>query len=301
MNKDYYNILDIEKSASQDEIKKAFRKKAHTYHPDKKDGDEAKFKEANEAYQVLSNEQKRQQYDQFGSAGSGAGGFGGQGGQGFGGFDFSGFQQGGAGGQQFNFEDLDDIMGSFFGGGFQRKRRGRDIQLSLRISFRESIYGVDKTVSIPDLKDGQDNNSNKQVQVTIPAGIENGQRLKVPGYGEQLSEGQAGNLLLQMIVEPHENFKREGRHITMALDVKLTDAINGAKYEIKDLDDKKLKVKIPAGLEVGQILRVKGKGVQGGTFNKGDLYIRTNIIIPKAGALSKDAKKAIEILEKEGF
>jgi DnaJ-class molecular chaperone len=131
-------------------------------------------------------------------------------------------------------------MGSFFGGGFQRKRRGRDIQLSLRISFRESIYGVDKTVSIPDLKDGQDNNSNKQVQVTIPAGIENGQRLKVPGYGEQLSEGQAGNLLLQMIVDTHEMFKREGRHITTALDVKLTDAINGSKFEITDLNDKKI-------------------------------------------------------------
>ena len=121
MSQDYYQLLGVERGASKDEIKKAFRKKAQQYHPDKADGDEAKFKEVNEAYTVLSDDKKRQQYDTFGSAG--ANGMGGGGGGGFGGFDFSGFQQGG--GMEF---DMGDIFGDMFGGGGgRRSQRGSDI------------------------------------------------------------------------------------------------------------------------------------------------------------------------------
>ncbi|MFT6829576.1 MAG: molecular chaperone DnaJ [Candidatus Paceibacteria bacterium] len=153
MSKDYYKILDADKSATQDEIKKAFRKIAHKYHPDKKTGDEAKFKEANEAYQVLSDEKKRAQYDQFGSAGPNP--FGEQqqgGGQGFGGFDFSGFQQqGGAGG--FDFGDID--LGDIFGGGGRRrsrKRRGNDMQMRMEIEFTEAAFGMKKTINVDHAK-----------------------------------------------------------------------------------------------------------------------------------------------------
>jgi molecular chaperone DnaJ len=148
MSKDYYNILGVEKNASKDEMKKAFHKLAHKYHPDKNKGDDSKFKEVNEAYQTLSDDQKRAQYDQFGSAGRQFN-QGGQGaGQGFGGFDFSGFQNGGV---EFDMGDLGDIFGDFFGGGGrgrQQVRRGRDISTEIHITFFESIFGVKKKILI---------------------------------------------------------------------------------------------------------------------------------------------------------
>jgi molecular chaperone DnaJ len=144
MSKDYYKTLGIDKTATADEIKKAFRKVAHKYHPDKQTGDEVKFKEANEAYQTLSNEQKRSQYDRFGSSGQNMGGAGG--GQGFGGFDFSGFQQGGQGG--FDFGDID--LGDIFGGGRQSRhqRRGNDMQMRIDIEFVEAVFGIKKTINV---------------------------------------------------------------------------------------------------------------------------------------------------------
>ena len=290
MSKDYYNILGVSKDASKDEIKKAFRTLAHQYHTDKKEGDEKKFKEVNEAYQVLSDDQKRAQYDQFGSAGPGGAGFGGQG---FGGFDFSGFQQG-------NFEgvDIDEIFGSFFGGGFRRVKRGRDLRMSLSITFKESVYGVTKTIKVPDVADPGDKEKERTVEVQIPAGIEHGQQMKVAGYGEVITDGEPGNLYLQIVVESHEVFRRNGNNIVMDLDVKLTDAIEGAQYDIETLEGKK-KIKIPTGLESGAVLKLRGLGVQGGMFHKGDLLIKTHIQIPKK--LSKEAKKAVEQLKKEGY
>src|SRR3989338_1509647 len=144
MSKDYYGVLGVNKEASKDEIKKAFYKLAHKYHPDKKDGDEAKFKEVNEAYQVLSDEDKRSKYDQFGSAD--AQGFGGSQ-SGFEGFDFSGFQNGGA---DFDFGNLNDIFSDFFGGGGGRTqaRRGRDISTEIQISFSDAIFGTNRKILI---------------------------------------------------------------------------------------------------------------------------------------------------------
>jgi len=143
MSKDYYTILGIEKGASKDDIKKAFRKLAHQYHPDKQGGNEAKFKEINEAYQILSDDQKRAEYDTYGSTFNG--GAGPQGG--FGGFDFSGFQQGfGQGGVEF---DLGDIFGDFFGGGGRTKvKRGRDISIDLEIPFSEAVFGTERKILI---------------------------------------------------------------------------------------------------------------------------------------------------------
>ncbi|MBP7007137.1 MAG: DnaJ domain-containing protein, partial [Candidatus Pacebacteria bacterium] len=152
MKKDYYEILGVNKGASKDEIKKAFYKLAHKYHPDKKEGDEKKFKEVNEAYQVLSDDSKRSKYDQFGSGFENMGGFQGGGQQGgfggFEGFDFGGFQNGGA---DFDFGNLNDIFSDFFGGGMgggQQTKRGRDISTELQISFEDSIFGVTRKVLI---------------------------------------------------------------------------------------------------------------------------------------------------------
>lgn len=142
MSKDYYTILGVEKGASKDDIKKAFRKLAHQYHPDKQGGDEARFKEIGEAYSILSDEKKRAEYDSYGKTFSGAGG---AGGFDFGGFDFSNFAQGGfrQGGVEF---DLGDMFGDLFGAGRDRSRRGRDISIDIELSFKEAIFGVERRV-----------------------------------------------------------------------------------------------------------------------------------------------------------
>jgi DnaJ-class molecular chaperone len=306
MAKDYYKILGVDKKANEADIKKAFRTLAHKYHPDKKGGDDAKFKEVNEAYQVLSNPQKRAQYDQFGSAGPGAG-FGGQGGfqGGFGGFNWEDImrqaqQQGGGfgGGQQFDFEDLGDIFSAFGFGGGPRTPRGRNIAVSVKLSFKESVYGCEKKISIPDIKDGKDLNKNKDITVSIPAGVEHGQTLRIDGYGEQMTNGNPGKLLITVYVEPHKTLRRDGNNLVMNLEVKLTDALLGADYTVESLDGKE-KVKIPSGLQSGDILKIKGKGVKGGMWSTGDLLVVTSVTIPKK--LSKKAQSAIEILQKEGL
>ncbi len=362
MSKDYYKTLGVEKNATPDEIKKAFRKIAHKYHPDKKDGDEKKFKEANEAYQVLSNDKKRAQYDQFGSAGPGGAygsgpgaGFGG--GQGFGGFDFSGFQNG----QGFDFGDIDlgDLFGGGFGGGRRsRQRRGSDLQVRMNLEFTEAVFGVKKSVPIEhtiecDDCDGSgaekdspmetcpECNGQGQVQTrmmgifatvtecptcrgkgkvpknkckkckgagvrrekeivefTIPAGIRNGDTLRISGKGEAIQGGQAGDLFVQIAVKPHKTFSRKNLDLLVNHDITISDAVLGATHSIEMLDGKKLEFKIPSGTAHGTTLRVSGKGIE--TSNgTGNLLITIGIRIPKK--LSKEAKKAIETLQSEGY
>ena len=196
MAEDYYKTLGINKGASKDEIKKAFYGLAHKYHPDKKGGNEAKFKEVNEAYQVLSDETKRSKYDQFGSGFENMGGNrSGQGG--FEGFDFSGAGGNGFGGVEFDFGNLNDIFSDFFGssgmGGFYtRTPRGRDLQTEIQISLVDSILGVEKKIII---------NSHGEVTAKIPAGIHNGQTLKMAGHGEKIKNGKAGDLYIKITVK----------------------------------------------------------------------------------------------------
>ncbi len=293
MSKNYYEILGIQKDASKDEIKKAFRKQAHKYHPDKKDGDEAKFKEANEAYQTLSDDQKRAQYDRFGSAGpqfgGGQGGFGG--GQGFGGFDFSGFQQG-QGGVEF---DLGDIFGEMFGGGFGRQRRGQNIILTLKLTFKESIQGTKKKIKLPSQSSQADKDT---IEIEIPAGIDHGQKMKLQGYGAPIEGGQPGDLYLQFSVEQHPHLRKEGSHLFTDLRIKLSEALLGGKHSVPTVDGT-TKIKIPEGIQHGTVLRVRGEGVRGGMFNTGDLLVQVLIDMPDK--LSKDQKKLIEELQNMGI
>lgn len=253
MSKDYYNILGVSKSASKDEIKKAFHKLAHKHHPDKNGGDDSKFKEVNQAYQTLSDDQKRASYDQFGENGPQMGG---GGGQGFGGFDFSGFGQN-AGGFEF---DLGDMFGDMFGGGSRRSkaRRGADLQTSISLTFKESIFGVEKEIRVTKPSTcttckgdgakpgtavdtcGQCNghgvvkavqrtilgsiqttqtcpkcdgigkipktscdtcrgkgvvNQPRTIKITVPAGIQHGETLRLSGLGEAIKSGQSGDIV----------------------------------------------------------------------------------------------------------
>lgn len=302
--KDYYKTLGIDKSASKDDIKKAFRKLAHEHHPDKNKGNldaEKKFKEASEAYSVLSDDNKRKQYDMFGSVGGGnpntsnysAGqGFGGfDFGQGFGGFnngqgihfDFSNFGSG----QNVEF-DLGEIFGEFFGGR-KRARKGKNINVDLEISFKESIFGIEKEISV--------GGNRERLIVKIPSGIGNGQGLRISGKGES-GEGGSGDLIVRIWVGPHPNIKREDFHLVMNLSVKLSLALLGGIIEIETLDGK-IELKIPQGTTHGEILRVKGKGVPYGNNKRGDLLIVTHINMPKK--LSRQAEELIERLKNEGL
>lgn len=284
--KDYYKILGVERGASEEEIKKAFRKLAHAYHPDKSGGDEAKFKEASEAYAVLSDKKKRAQYDQFGSAGPGAAGFGG----GFNpndfGFDFSGF-----GTQGFDAGDLSDILSSIFGG--RRVRRGRDIAVDIELSFQDSVFGAERKVVINSKLVKQ-----KEVSINVPAGIDDGQMIRLSGMGETLEGGVPGDLYVKVHVRKHPYLRKEGYNLVMDLSIKLSEALLGSERTIGTLDGE-VTMKIPTGTKHGTILRIKGKGVPMGQNKRGDLYVRTMVEIPEK--LSKEQKKLVEELKKQGL
>lgn len=251
MSKDYYHTLGVSKSASQEEIKQAFRKLAHKHHPDKSGGDEAKFKEINEAYQILSDEKKRKQYDQFGSAAFENGGFGGAG-QGFGGFDFSGAS---------GFEDLGDIFGDIFGGGRrERTRRGGDIQIDAEITFRESVFGTEKTITL-----------NKPSSCERCGG--NGGE---PGTGMETCKTCGGSgieAVLQRTFFGNVQTKRTCAACQGGGEIakKTCTTCRGEGVERKS---RSFIVSIPAGVENGSVLRVRGEGefIKGG--KPGDLFVR---------------------------
>lgn len=291
MAKDYYKVLGVEKNASEEEVKKAYRKLAHQYHPDKKGGDEAKFKEVNEAYSVIGNKEKRSQYDAFGSAGpgfnAGAGGF--QGGfnpNDFG-FDFSTFTGG-----DFDSGDLGDILSSIFGGG-RRVRRGRDVAVDIELSFEESVFGTERKVVINSKLVKQ-----KEVHIRVPAGIDDGQMIRMSGMGETIENGMPGDLYVKVHVRKHPSLRKEGYNLVMDLTVSLSDALLGAEESLKTLDGT-ISLKIPAGTNTGTILRVKGKGVPQGANKRGDLYVRITVKLPEK--LSREQKKLVEELKNTGL
>lgn len=286
MSKDYYKILGIEKGASQEEIKKAFRKLAMKHHPDK-GGNETKFKEINEAYTVLSDEKKRAQYDQFGNADF-AGGFRNSS-QGFGGFDFSGFSNG----QGAEF-DIGDIFSQFFGGGFRRQRKGSNIRVDIDLDFKESVLGVKKKVSF--FKNRSDKKT--ELELKIPAGVDDGETLSVRGEGEPMEGGQPGDLYVVIHVKPHSKIKKQGIHLVQHLNISVSEAILGTKKEIETIDGK-LKIKIPAGSNTGDVLNVRGEGIKISEHRRGDMLVALKINIPDK--VSNKVKKMLEDLSQEGL
>ncbi len=359
--KDYYNVLGVDKRATADDIKKAFRKLAHKYHPDKGGTDEAKFKEITEAYSVLSDDKKRREYDTYGQAFAGGRGpsTGGQGNP-FGGFDFSGFQQGfGNGGVDFDFGD---IFGDIFSGGRRAQApRGRDISIDLEVSFKDAVFGTSRNVLISKVskctlcngsgaKVGTElekcttcNGSGKihetrnsilgqftsvrtcsecdgigkipkekcseckghgvkrreeEIKINIPAGIDNGEMIRMTGQGEAIKTGTAGDLYVKVHVKPHQTFRRDGANLIMHLPVKLTDSLLGTTVSIETLEGKTLEVKIPPMKRAEELLRVAGKGIPVDGA-RGDLIIRLEVALPHK--LSSKARKSLDDLKSEGL
>ncbi|MEK7151421.1 MAG: molecular chaperone DnaJ [Patescibacteria group bacterium] len=372
MSNDFYTTLGVPKSASQEEIKKAYRKLAHQHHPDKQHGDENKFKEINEAYQVLSDPNKRSQYDQFGfvpPGGFGSQGFGGPfgGAQGkHGGFD--GFGQGGpfGGAQGFDAEDLFDLFGSAFGGfgrsgsaGRSRERvGGEDIRINLNLNLHEVARGVAKKIELSKdvvcqecggsgaekgsgmidcsvcngrgevkevsasffgnitrvstcnvcrgigkvpknncrtCKGEGKKHSKKTIELDIPAGLRDGEALVVKGEGQAGFRGmRAGDLYLQIKIEPDKRFRRIDNDLVYELSVKITDALLGARIKVPTIDGEK-EIEVPAGVQSGEELKLSGLGIWG--RHKGDQIVKIKIEIPKK--LGGKAKKLVEELAKE--
>ena len=258
-NDDYYAALGVSKNATADEIKKAYRKLAIKYHPDRNPGNkqaEEKFKKVSIAYDVLSDPEKRKNYDQFGSDFFQHGAQGGQGG--FGGFG------GGQGGASFSFEDL-------FGGGRHRgKAKGQDMQTELQISFDESFHGAEKKIRI-----------DRDLTVRIPAGIKDGQKLRIAGAGgASPAGGEPGDLFVIIRVQENPVFSREEQNIICELPISLETAVNGGIVDVPSMKGK-VRMKVPAGSQSGTMLRIRNSGFPGSkTKPQGDQFVRLKVEIP---------------------
>lgn len=361
MTKDYYNILGVARNASKDEVKRAYRKLAHQHHPDKKGGDEARFKEINEAYRVLSDDQKRAQYDQYGRVFEG-GGSAQQGGFEWPGgirFDF------GAGNDGFDFSEIfEDFLGGMSGGRSRtRERKGKDIRVDMEISFEEAIFGTKREIELSKLtrcqhcagSGGEPGSSLQQcqhcqgngnvrktqrtilgsftqvgtcpvcmgtgeqpektctrcrgnrveqsverIEVFIPKSIREGEVLKITGKGEASATGGIpGDLYINISVRPHKVFRRQGDDIVMVLPVKLTDAIMGGAVDVEALDGP-IRLKVPEGMQSGDILKVRGKGAYlSNGYGRGNLLIESKVEIPRK--ISRKTRHLVEELRGEGL
>jgi len=360
--KDYYNLLGVNKNSSEEEIKKAYRKLAHKYHPDKGGGDEVKFKEVNEAYQVLSDKNKRQQYDAYGRVFEGAGAP--PGGGGFGGFQWDfGSASGGAG-------DFADIFEGFFGGSdiFGREKasskqpKGEDIQIAIKLTLEDSAFGNEKEIhlkrQVECLKCGGSGAESKEdvitcdkckgsgkvtkqynaffggafsqvsicqrcfgtgkipkhkcsrcggdgirmetetIKIKIPAGIDSNEMFKISEKGNAAPfGGRSGDLYVITSLIPHSIFQRRGDDLYMDFSIRYSQAVFGDKLEINTLYGG-VYLKIPAGIQSGNIIRISGKGMpKRAGYGKGDLLIKVNINTPNK--LSKRQKELLEELKKE--
>ena len=285
--RDYYEILGVGKSASDDEIKKAYRKLAVKYHPDKNPGDkgaEEKFKETSEAYEILSDKQKRSRYDQFGHAGVGGAGspFGNDGGANN--YNFNG--------RSFNFDfgggGFDDILGSLFGfGGGRRQMRGQDLQTSITIDFEEAIFGTTKMVPA----------QGENIKLKVPAGIFDGQAIRIAGKGgEAPSGGQRGDLYVEIRVRAHKHLTREGDLILSEVVVSMVDAVLGTEVDVETVDGV-VTMKIPAGTQSGSNFRLSGHGAPRlGNRERGPHIVNVSVEIPRS--LNKRQKELMEEFRK---
>jgi len=356
--KDYYKILGVPRNASGIEIKRAYHKLAHKHHPDK-GGDERKFKEINEAYQVLYNKEKRTQYDRFGQVFEG-----GQAGPGFDSRQWQGSGQG----LNFEFGDLGDVFEEIFGTGFSARKkdlkRGKDIQVNIEIPLEETLANQDKEISLEkqvlcprcsgkgaepgtslnecfscrgtgqvqqikrtffgtvtqyvicpecggegskpekpcNVCKGEGRIQEKEkIKITIPAGVDSSQMLKVKNKGDAGRKGgKAGDLYLQILVKEHSVFERKGDNLYLKVPISFSQAALSDEIEIPTLEGKKIILKIPTGTKSGKILRISKKGIPHfAGFGKGDLYVE--LIIETPQKLTRKQKELLEELKKEGI
>ena len=317
---DYYKILGVDKNAKPEEIKKAYRKLALKYHPDRTKGDkeaEEKFKQISEAYAVLSDKEKRQQYDTFGSSG-----FQQRYSQEdiFRGFDLgdilrefginlgggrTSFRMSGMGGSPFEdlFRHAGGATGDTRGGfhtfhDFQRPSqpvKGNDINFELSVTLNEVLTGAEKTISL-----GHSGHAEK-VSVKIPAGIVSGKKLRLSGKGSPSPMGgQPGDLYLHIKVLPHQTFARDNHDLIVEKQIPFSAAALGTEISVPTLEGKELKVKVPAGTQSHAKLRLKGNGLPSGSKGaRGDLYVRILVSVPKK--ITKDQEKLIKELSETGL
>lgn len=291
--KDYYKILGVDRSADATDIKKAYRRLAVQYHPDKNPGDKAaeeKFKEVTEAYQVLSDPEKKRMFDNFGSAGPGGfhpGGFGGAGGGGpyQQGFDFN-WSQGGPSPQDI----FNDIFGDIFGGagpgrgagaGFgSRQRKGADLKYTLNVSLEDVANGCTRLISFIRQRSGKEDQA--RLSVNVPAGVKHGQRLKLSKEGDTpVNGGEAGDLYVVVHLNPHPLFERRDKDLLMELPLSFVDAILGKEVKIPTLSGV-ASLKVPPGTSAGQMFRLKNKGfpaLKGSS--RGDMLVKVAVDVPK--------------------
>jgi curved DNA-binding protein len=291
--RDYYEVLGVKRSAAADEIKTAYRKLARKYHPDanKAPGAAEKFREATEAYDVLSDAEKRKAYDRYGHAGPRAGfgagypgaGQAGRDGQGAG-FDFSEFFGGGRGGSGFSGMSLDDILQALGGGARRGRRReqrqpqrGSDSETHLMLDFLQAVAGTSTRIRIS--RQAPDGSTRQEtIEVKIPPGVKDGSKIRIRGKGG-LGDGSPGDLYIIVGVRPHEYFRREGDDIYVSVPISITEAALGAKVDVPTLDGTST-VTVPPGTGCGRKLRLRGKGVRRGQALAGDLYVVIQIAPP---------------------
>jgi len=345
--RDYYEVLGVARDATQEQIKKSYRQLALKFHPDRNPGDKAaedSFKEATEAYQVLSDEDNRSKYDRFGHAAFSNGGFG----------DFGSFAE----------EIFGDLFGAFFGtsGGrsTKRKRSGRDLRYSLSVTLEEAAFGTEKKIKIrkpvpcatchaTGCRDGSkpekckqcggtgqvriqqgfftisrpcsscrgtgtviadpcpacggtgSSMKDKELSVQVPGGIDTGQQLKLRGEGEELANGAAaGDLYVEITVEPHKIFQRQNSEIVCDVPITYSQAVLGGEVEVPTLAGP-LKLKIPSGTESGKLFRLRGKGIVDLRTGKvGDQHVRTVIYVPqKISARQKELLQELSTVEEK--
>jgi len=282
--KDCYKVLGVDKSVSDAELKKVYRKLSRQYHPDTNPGDakaEAKFKEISEAYSVLSDKEQRAEYDQVRAMGGGARFTGGAGGQGFpGGFP---------GGSNFGGGGFDDVFANLFGGqgGFGGPRgpqKGQDLTTTTTLDFIDGVKGT--TIKLQ-LRGGAEPTS-----IKIPAGVNDGQKIRIAGKGQQSPNGgPAGDLIITVTVKPHPVFSRDGNNLRVTVPVTFTEAVLGATIQVPTLGGEPVKLKVAPGTPNGRVLRVKGRGVVT-SKGEGDLLATVEIAVPNH--ISEKAKKALE-------
>jgi curved DNA-binding protein len=308
---EYYEILGVSKTATADEIKKAYRKLALKFHPDKNPDNaeaEAKFKKISEAYAVLSDAKKREEYDTYGSAG---------------------FQQRYSQEDIFRGFDLNDILnqfgfggGSFRSGGFRTHTggggnpfgdifgqasggcgggcrpqpvKGQDHTYELSVSLEDVLNGAEKNISL------RRNGGNQNISVKVPKGIESGKRLRLTGKGAPSSSGgPPGDLYLKVTVQPHPVFTRDGDNLMMENKIPFSEACLGTTVDVTTLEGKKFKVKVPAGVQQEAKLRIKGYGLPAGPIGKrGDIYVKILVQIPKK--INRKQKKVVKEMAELGL
>jgi curved DNA-binding protein len=320
--KDYYSTLGVAKTATGKEIKQAYRKLARKHHPDVNPGDntaESKFKEINEAYEVLGDPEKRKKYDELGAnwrmyeqAGAAGGPGAGSGGGGWnvnvGGAPGGGFRTMTEEEMREMFGDADpfsDFFHTFFGGGIGSEgaragrggrkggRKGRDVEAEIQLGLEDAYRGT--VLSLPIKQDGHA----RTVDVRIPPGVGEGSRVRVAGEGEHgAGGGQSGDLYLRIHVPPHPRFERKGKDLYTRVPIPLTNAVLGGEVEVTTIGGKALRLKIPPTTQYGQVFRLKGHGMPavGKPDERGDLYATVDVELPRQ--LTPEQRAHFEALQK---